>query len=310
MKRFFVFSLLAVVVCLLATELSLRFFLGLGSPALTIVDPQTEYMFAPNQRVKRFGNEQNYNEFSMRSGPIPSKESSNITLVFGDSVVNGGNLTDQKSLATSELTSGSNYFGNVSAGSWGPSNILGWISKFGFHGASTAVFVFSSHDLKDAPTCEPLDQTSHPVEPPSLAIFEAVYRYAPRYLPPQISTPIIKALTPRRGPKPPCAASTAAGETYLNEILRKTEESNVKVCLIQHLTQTELSQGPSEDAKALRDVFQSRAVPVLQLTDFMAKESKDQKKFYRDDIHINAEGQHQLAKAIAQCQVKATLPKL
>jgi hypothetical protein len=59
-------------------------------------------MFKPNQNVYRFGNHVIVNEYSMRSDSFSvSKQKDEIRImVFGDSVVNGGNLTNQNDLAT------------------------------------------------------------------------------------------------------------------------------------------------------------------------------------------------------------------
>jgi hypothetical protein len=45
----------------------------IGSPPLSIGDSKTEYMFAPNQKGRRFGNSYAFNSFGMRSGEVPAK---------------------------------------------------------------------------------------------------------------------------------------------------------------------------------------------------------------------------------------------
>ena len=94
----------AIFVLLLLGELFARFVLGLGDPPLSIGDKEIDYLFAPNQECNRFGNSIVYNDFSMRcdftlKGTNPKRR----IFVVGDSVVNGGVLTDHKDLATTIL---------------------------------------------------------------------------------------------------------------------------------------------------------------------------------------------------------------
>ena len=91
-------SLLSAVV---VGELFSKFYLGLGTPPLSITHTSIEYMFKPNQSVTRFGNSFASNEYGMRSDSLAEKSLDELRImVFGDSVINGGNLTDQSELAT------------------------------------------------------------------------------------------------------------------------------------------------------------------------------------------------------------------
>ncbi len=87
------------LIALISLEIFLRKALGLGSMVLFQEDIAIEYIPAPNQHSVRFGNKVAYNEFSMRSLPIDADDRC-IVLGFGDSVLNGGTLTDQDSIAT------------------------------------------------------------------------------------------------------------------------------------------------------------------------------------------------------------------
>ena len=184
-----------IAVCLLAVggEWGARSVLGLGDPPLSITHPRIEYLYAPNQDVRRFGKRILINAFGMRSEPFGlSKGADELrVLVFGDSVVNGGNLTDHNDLATTRLAhdlrpvAGGRrvVVGNVSAGSWGPGNWLAYSQTYGFFDADVVVLVASSHDLGDNPTFAPLDPNTHPTRKPLLALTEGLTRYLPRYLP-------------------------------------------------------------------------------------------------------------------------------
>src|ERR1700751_1464941 len=92
--------LIVTVLLLLGTELILRFCFGFCDAVLMKEDLAFEYIAQPNQNRFRFRKHIKYNEYSMRSDSV--KESSVKILGFGDSVRNGGSLTDQDSLATTK----------------------------------------------------------------------------------------------------------------------------------------------------------------------------------------------------------------
>ena len=192
MKRWLI-PLAAICALLLAGEWFARSVLGLGDPPLSITHPRIEYLYAPNQDVRRFGKRFLVNDYSMRSAPLAARKGADErrVLVFGDSVVNGGNLTDHQDLATTRLAhdlrpfAGGNkvVVGNVSAGSWGPGNWLAYSQVYGFFEADVVVLVASSHDVTDNPTFVPLAPNTHPTKKPLLALTEGLTCYLPRYLP-------------------------------------------------------------------------------------------------------------------------------
>src|SRR5687767_2589355 len=94
-----VVSVLVVVIALVIVEVALRQFFGLGDMLLFQADSSFEYIAQPNQDKTRFGNRILSNEYSMRSLPLKGSDTC-IVLGFGDSILNGGSLTDQDSVAT------------------------------------------------------------------------------------------------------------------------------------------------------------------------------------------------------------------
>ena len=135
LRRRFFSVLVAVVVTIagmgLGGEIVARL-LGLGDPPLVVRHPTIDYLFAPSRCYKRFGNDICYNKWSMRSIPADRFP----LLMLGDSVLNGGSLTDQSELASELIRSKRGItVGNVSAGSWGPSNLLAYTNEFGWFGA-------------------------------------------------------------------------------------------------------------------------------------------------------------------------------
>ncbi|MCL1887687.1 MAG: hypothetical protein FWF96_02305 [Kiritimatiellaeota bacterium] len=151
---------------LLGGELVARFVLGLGDPPLSVADPEIEYMFAPNQDCRRFGNRVVYNNVSMRNVQnIQTNEpfSGFRVLMMGDSVLNGGSQTDHKHLATTlaqEVLEKDMKIPvqilHCSAGSWGPGNYSAYIKRYGDFDSNSIGFVLSSHDVWDVPDFTPI----------------------------------------------------------------------------------------------------------------------------------------------------------
>ncbi|MEM0982207.1 MAG: SGNH/GDSL hydrolase family protein, partial [Cyanobacteria bacterium P01_H01_bin.58] len=123
-------------------ESALRLLFGFGTPPLYVADAQTGYRLAPNQRIKRFGNRLEINQYSMRGPAIaPTPEHMTLrVLLLGDSIANGGWWTDQADILSVQiqqqiaLPPSGDYHTvevlNASANSWGPRNELAYLSKF------------------------------------------------------------------------------------------------------------------------------------------------------------------------------------
>ncbi|MPR36789.1 hypothetical protein [Salmonirosea aquatica] len=158
MLKTFLKIFIFLVLILGAAEVFLRYKYGFLNAPLYISDPDFEYIYAPNQEVYRFGNRIQTNEFSMRNDPILPTDTTVILLV-GDSVVLGGSLTDNDSLASTLLEK--RLFRtlnrrvrvlNIAAGSWGPDNVAAYLKKFGLFNADLICLVASSHDVHDIMT--------------------------------------------------------------------------------------------------------------------------------------------------------------
>lgn len=153
------------VLAVFSAEIFCRFCLGLGDPPLLQTDPQIEYLYQPSRTYHRFGNVIRYNAYSMRSDDFPLAKSHPDELrllVLSDSVITGDAQIDQKDLATEilrrdlqALLNRPVIVGNVSAGSWGPGNLLAYVRKFGWFDADLAILVLSCHDHADHPTFQP-----------------------------------------------------------------------------------------------------------------------------------------------------------
>ncbi|CAG4998617.1 hypothetical protein DYBT9275_02038 [Dyadobacter sp. CECT 9275] len=170
------------------TEVVLRVKFGFCNSPLYVSDPDFEYIYAPNQEVERFGNVVRTNSLSMRNPELTDSDTVNV-LLTGDSVVNGGSLTDQDSTASAmlEIKLKKSFDKrirvlNISAGSWGPDNVAGYLKKHGVFNAKLICLVTSSHDAHDIMSHQSpvgLDP-GFPSKQYSLALIELWDRY--RYL--------------------------------------------------------------------------------------------------------------------------------
>lgn len=258
-----------------------RLGIGLGAAPVVVTHPTIEYMFAPNQDTWPFHHHFSTNEYGMRS-PMLASDRRHRVLVLGDSVINGGNLTDQAELATTLLSDEANLYLNASAGSWGPENMLAYVKAFGTFGADRMVLVISSHDLSDYPTFAPLNPTTHPTDRPLIALLEGVTRYLPRLLPIPVAAP--PSSEPTRPPS----------TTAISSLLDISNAAGMRFCIVMHRTLEERGKRPPPAFEAIREL----APDAIDDGDFL-KDSD-----YRDDIHPNATGQIAIARAIAACMIQ------
>lgn len=296
---------------LLTAEWIARDRLGLGSPPLYVADPLTEYRLKPNQNLRRFGNRIAVNAVSMRSPPLAARRPAQRRrlLVFGDSVVWGGSVLDQRHIATSILqASGWPEVGNVSAPSWGPGNWLGYARRFGLFDATDVVLVISSGDAADNPSPRPFrGDVDHPLRPPSSALLEGLQRY----------------LLPRLGLKPnqegnPAPGAAAAplsrpddprarrGLADLRAFLRLARASGARIAVVQFADRQEASSGDLQPGNHwIARVLDEEGIASLQAGPiFRGCGAIDQ--LYVDAIHPYTQaGQACLAKAIAKALAQA-----
>jgi hypothetical protein len=296
------------VAVLLAGETFARLCLGLGSPPLMVAHPQIEYLLKPDQDLVRFGNQIIVNNFGMRTESFPAKKVDGEfrVMVFGDSVVNGGSQTDHQDLATTiirkQLFSAIHknvIVGNISAGSWGPGNWLGYAREFGVFDADVIVLIISSHDFADNPTFAPLDKVTQPTEKPAFALLEVVERYAPRYFP-LISSDkntIETDRIPTQVKKDEILKSLGDLEKFLE--LAQRESQNVLV--FQHWEETEVND---HEAKAgyysIKEICKDAGVPTISLEYRFRRSFAAGANPYRDNIHPNQIGQKLIAEAIME----------
>ncbi len=281
----------------------LRLFWGLGTPVLYDLDPAIEYVQRPNQDLWRFGQHVLVNEYGMRSRSFPAHRTDPRelrVLVIGDSVVNGGVLTDHAKLATtlaeSRLAAELGrpvIVGNISAGSWGPPNQLAYLERFGLFDADIVVLVLSSHDAGDVPGSQPPDPSQIPTERPWCAISELVTRYLPSRLPGSSTPPP----TPGSQDRLDNPAGVAASMEALRAIVGKARATKADIVIVQHW---ELPEIEANEPRAGHDLIARASdevnAPRVELGPIFR--SSGAAACFRDHIHLSDVGQASLAGVI------------
>jgi hypothetical protein len=282
MRRKWIFVLVFVGL-LVVTEILLRTLWGFGSMVLFQYDPDFEYIAVADQHRVRFGSKNDYNEYSMRSKPL-SRSDSCVVLGFGDSVLNGGTMVDQDSLATTIVEDQLHglRFLNVSAGSWGPDNCAAYLKKYGDFNAKMIVLFVSSHDAHDNMTGENIvgENEAYPDHQYPLAMVEVV----DKYIIPRVSAMISK------GPAGDNLMINKNGEgfnTGFQTILDHAQQRGIPLLVCLHAERAEV-EGNKFNAQGdeILDFCSRNNIKVI--TGLEVGEKPD---FYRDDIHLNAKGQ-------------------
>jgi len=312
--RLLILLAIAGIIGVASAELFARYYLGLGTPPLWVSHPKIEYMYKPSQDVKRFGNRFLINAYGMRSPKFAQTKQDDEALrvvVFGDSVINGGNLSSHENLATSLVgprleakqreagEDGKVIVGNVSAGSWGPGNWLGYAQTYGFFDADILVLVLSSHDYGDVPTFGKLSPKTHPTSRPLSALSEGFIRYLPRYLPKLNSSATSPAVD-----APPTQSSEQAIASAMKDLeafLVLAQEACEHVVVLQHWTTNEIDSVQADPGfQHIAELSEKLGIETHSLGDSFAQAIRSGQNPYRDHIHPNNLGQKVLADAMEQ----------
>lgn len=282
-----------------AGELFARRHLGLGTPALMIADSELEYRYLPDQDVMRFGNRIFLDSLGMRSaGPAAGTEAAGDAfrvLVLGDSVINGGSLTDHEELATTLLQRSLKrrlgrpvWVGNASAVSWGPENLLAFVKRHSALDADVTVVQVAAHDIEDVRRFRPLT-ASQPTRTPYSAVWEGVTRY----LPTRLSGRRLTAGKPSGavGWNP---EDRRASESAMRDLLRILGSEAPVVVLYQAEFGESRKTRNLEAKAAFAALAAEGGFPFVD----MSPGANDTKSLYRDSIHPSAEGQRRIAEML------------
>ena len=289
--------ILVVLVALFAvSEVILRKKWGFGDMVLFQEDKNFEYIAIPNQNRLRFGKKSVYNEHSMRSYPLNSQDTC-LVLGFGDSVLNGGTIIDQDSLATTivdtQLGEGQRFL-NISAGSWGPDNCAEYLKKNGDFKPKMLILFVSSHDAHDNMTFEKTvgDHVSYPDRQYPLATVELVVKYV-----------IPRLFGQGQGDNALMINKDGEGFNSGFEFFSTyAMEHNIPLVVCLHAETSELEQNKfNAQGEDIINFCKENNVRLISGLDIGEHSSQ-----YRDQIHLNEQGQKLWAKVLLQ-EIKSTV---
>jgi lysophospholipase L1-like esterase len=268
-------------------------------------DDAFEYIAKPNQDNVRFGNRIISNDYSMRSLPLNENDSCTV-LGFGDSVINGGVLTDQDSLATTlvenQLQSENSQrvrFLNISAGSWGPDNCAAYLSRYGSFNAKMIILFVSSHDAHDNMTFEKIVgvHPSYPEKQYPLAVAELIGRYVwPRMVAmlSKDNNGTAENLMINKG-----GVEFNSGFDFFKDFTQKNEIPFL-ICLHAEKIEVEAGQFNTQGDEILKYCLKNNIKVISGLE--IGEDVND----FRDSIHLNEKGQKRWAKALLK-EIQATI---
>lgn len=284
----------------IVAEIGLRITTGLGNPPLYVADEEIGYLLAPNQKLRRFGNSFQTNQYSMRSQEITAKlEDRRRILLLGDSVVNGSWWTDGaetlSSLLANQLNDDAVEVLNASANSWGPRNELAYLERYGLFDADALVLIINTDDLfATEPTSLAVGKSySYPDRPPALAIVE-LYQL---FVAPPKSIPELEQLKQAKDDR--LSKNLAA----IREIKAIADAANTEFILVLTPLLREFQEGSTPEELEARNRLQELAkAEQIEYIDFLkAWADFPQPEFlYRDRIHPSPQGNSKIVEAIAE----------
>ncbi|MCC9167209.1 hypothetical protein [Pontibacter harenae] len=284
--------IITLFILFIVIEVLLRVIFGFCNAVLYKEDQDLEYIAIP-QSTKRFGNRIFYNTYSQRNSEI-APEDSIIIAGFGDSVLNGGTLSDNEDLATTKL---SKYLSskekknvkvlNVSCKSWGPDNCYAYIKKYGDFNAKAMFLVMSSHDVHDIMNFDKVVGVNPgwPKEQYDFALSELMHRY----ILPRISTSKNEnALNDKLG------INLSKSDTTFNPGIRNlfeySKQKNIPFLIYLHADLNEVQQNEySEGGKLVEDFCKKNNIYLIKELDYDLSQ-----EIYSDDIHFTNKGQDEM----------------
>jgi len=227
-------------------------------------------------------------------------------MVYGDSIINGGTKLDQNEIVTSLLQKQLSkqkinaYVGNVSAGSWGPENILEYIKKDGTYEADVAIVVLSSHDAFDVPTFTEPGRQSHPIQHNNFSLYELYLKYIAK------SSPLI---TPNNARQQKKAIQHSSENNKLTELILLLRKQVRNVFIVQHYSMRELEKETVPlGHKIINKSCELTGVNCINSYEFYQTKSKSN-QLYLDGLHLSKSG-HLVLSSILLKNIRLNLNQL
>lgn len=297
-KRFYI----AISICLVLialSEFTLRFVFGFCDAVLYQSSSAYEYIAQPNQHRYRFFSHIDYNSYSQRSEEPDSTKT--IVLGLGDSVILGGTMLDQDSVATTLFSKETGMqMLNISSGSWGPDNCAAYLKEKGTFGAKAMVLVCSSHDAFDVMSHVPVVgiYPNYPDKQYKLAIWEVI----DRYLMPRIKVYFRgkQLLDPDAQVVEKVKSDEGVANKALNfnpgfdQLLQISEEKHIPFFIYLHPEVGEvMSRKYKEGGLMIMEWAKTHHIKLIDgLNEGVTVD------MYRDVIHLNEKGQRNLANSL------------
>ena len=289
-----------VSLCLIVfVELILRYVFGFCDAVLYQPSPAYEYIAQPNQHRYRFFSHIDYNSYSQRSDEPDSTKT--IVLGLGDSVIFGGTMLDQDSIATTLFSKETGMqMLNISSGSWGPDNCAAYLKEKGTFGAKAMVLVCSSHDAFDVMSHIPVVgiYPNYPDKQYKLAIWEVIDRYLmPRikvyFRGKQLLDPdaqVVEKVKSDEG----VANKALNFDPGFDQLLQISEEKHIPFFIYLHPEVGEImSRKYKEGGLMIMEWAKTHHVKLIDgLNEGVTVD------MYRDVIHLNEKGQRNLANSL------------
>jgi hypothetical protein len=270
------------------------------------------YRAAPNQALTRFGNHVEYNAQGLRSGPITPRPAPGVlrVLCVGDSITNGGTLTDQASTYPNLLQEllrvrfpGAEVL-NASAGGWALENAEGWLRANGILGSRVVVLEIATHDLFQ-PKAESSLVGTHPSFPDTRPVFGLQEMFV-RYIAPRLGlTGGAEDPGVTLSQRSPAAVERALATVKRIRVLVEDGGGRLAVILIGQPAGLEPEDAVTTAAKArLRDWLTLQGMPWTDAGAVVERAGGS--RLFRDGLHPSPEGNQVLA-TVAKMTVLAAL---
>lgn len=293
-KRKIVVFLAVCLFLLVSVELILRFVFGFCDAVLYRSSEAYEYIAQPNQHRYRFLSHIDYNSYSQRSEEPDSTKT--IILGLGDSVIFGGTMLDQDSIATTLFSKETGMqMLNISSGSWGPDNCAAYLKEKGTFGAKAMVLVCSSHDAFDVMSHVPVVgiYPEYPEKQYKLAIWELLDRYL---------LPMVKDWMGRTQLVDPdaqvvkgwVAQKSQNFDPGFDQLLQISKEKKIPFVIYLHPEVGEvMAHQYKEGGQLIMEWAEKHHVKLVKGLD-----EDITTDMYRDVIHLNEKGQRNLANSL------------
>ncbi|MGK7932509.1 MAG: SGNH/GDSL hydrolase family protein [Microcystaceae cyanobacterium] len=301
MKTIIALFLGALLGLVILIEGGLRLIFGFGKRPIFLADPEIGYLFAPNQKVKRFGKTILINQYSLRSDPIKLERDQDTlrVLMIGDSIINGNWWTDQKAIL-SELVKQRldvSQFANIevlnaSANSWGPRNQLAYVKRFGTFDSQMILLVINPDDFfaRQPNSLVVGKDKNYPDHQPSSAIGEVIEEVFSR------SSPI-------KRPKEPGGDRMKLNLNAMTEMKAIAEENNSQfmVAVTPLLRELDKNESKEQDKRGRMRLQKWATEQQVHLIDVLPQFTsvEDPKTLYRDHIHLSPLGDQIVAEILA-----------